>query len=490
METPESKKKNSESNKAYWESLSEEEYKTKCEHLKAISANMKGKERSEEYKKQCSERMRKPERIAVTKEMNSKRKKYTEETILKVVEEAGVKIEGDLSCSDNIVTITWPTGEIRRLGIKKFMKYGLKRPTNKKTLIAEAKMTEIGLEVICRKGKEATLRYKNQEWTQSWAGCPNQTTKKYIKNIDMAESIADMVADGSKPGTIAKALNIDPTTLRRYLRLSKQGEIHQFTKQNYEQTLSYLGAIYNRQLPGYSIRPDIRFENPKVIIEIDGMCWHTEEQKSKGYHFDRALLYRNEGYRFLAFSQYEIENKRPIVDSMINNALGKSHTLGARKCTVEEIPSSESRVFFEANHLHGAGSGKTFALKNNGEIVAAIRWIPSKEGIFISRFCNKINLTIVGAYSRLLSKLPQGFDIINFVDARHGDGSGLLKLGFELIHSHIGFEWTDGYNHYNRRTFLGNSGYDHGFLKFYDYGQYKFVLKNKAGIEPALSHQG
>jgi hypothetical protein len=90
--------------------------------------------------------------------------------------------------------------------------------------------------------------------------------------------------------------------------------------------------------------------------------------------------------------------------------------------------------------------------------------------------------SVTGGYSRLLSKLPEDKDIVNFVDRRHGTGEHLLSKGFVLTNVHIGFEWTDNYYHWNRRKHLGDSGYDLGLKKFWDYGQAKYVKPKKATI--------
>ena len=120
------------------------------------------------------------------------------------------------------------------------------------------------------------------------------------------------------------------------------------------------------------------------------------------------------------------------------------------------------------------------ALMHKSIIVCAMRFVNETDStINISRFCNVINHSVIGGYSKLLSKLPADKDIINFVDHRHGSGDGLLALGFVKVKTHIGFEWTNGYLNYNRRKFPSNSGYEHGLKKFWDYGQAKYIRKGK-----------
>lgn len=246
---------------------------------------------------------------------------------------------------------------------------------------------------------------------------------------------------------------------------------------------------YNKSLgEKSSVRPDyVDFEH-KLIIEADGLYWHFEKREGnnfkashgvkKDYHYEKRLTYNTLGYKFLAFSEREINEKPEIVSSIIRNKLGKTENkVAARKCELKQLDIQTSNAFFESNHLMGKGSGKTYALMYEGEVVCALRFVQKDTEIHISRFACKNNTSVVGGYSRLLKQLRK-FDksIINFVDCRHGDGKHLEKYGFELVSSSIGFWWTDGYNYFNRRKFLGDSGYTQGFEKYWDYGQLKYVL--------------
>jgi very-short-patch-repair endonuclease len=413
-------------------------------------------------------------------ENNRKRKKYTVEAITKAVLEAGVTVEGDLSNSDNSVILTWPDGVKRSQSIKEFMKDGIVRPQSSaqnKKLAVKKRMEDVGLEVLnVNENCEATLRYKGFTWVQKWRNRIDITASKNMSKIDKADKIKSLMDAGISLTAACKEADVDPVTFARRMKLTNNHFNSVVTNRRYEQVLQIDGAIYNSRLPGgHLLRPDIRIEDKKLIIEVDGAWCHTEQYKERNYHHKRALFLEGLGYGMLVFNQYEIENKRHIVDSMVSNKLGTiPNKVGARLCAVTSLPKLEADVFFGDNHLKGKGSGETMALTFNGSVVCALRWYIRKNEIHISRFCSLVNWNVQGGYSKLLKRLPN-MDIVNFVDRRHGNGRHLEKHGFVKTHEHIGFEWTNGYELFNRRMFLGSSGLDKGLSRYWDYGQIKYV---------------
>jgi very-short-patch-repair endonuclease len=477
--TEEKRKLQSEASKKSWENRDQESKDKHIKHLSNLSSSQKGVSitLSESHKENIRKHLSSDKMKKILSQSNKNRKKYTEDVILKRASDYGLTIIGDLSNSDNSVRLIWPDGEERHIAIKVFMKREPKHPIGQQTKknLAKEKWESIGLSVVLLSNNMAKVSYKGDTWTQSWPGCPNHTTKKRMIIADKASKIVDLIHSGVNLTSACKQVGVDPTTFARRLKLTQDAYQSVVTSRKYEQVLNVEGAIYNNRLPGFMIRPDIRVEDKKLIIEVDGLYWHTEQHKKRSYHHERAKLYASLGYKLLVFSQWEIEHKRHIVDSMISNKLGNiQHKIGARKCSVVELETKKANEFFEANHLKGSGLGKTIALVYEGDVVCAIRFHKCKEGINISRFCSKVNWTVSGGYSKLLTLIPNE-NIINFVDRRHGNGDHLVNYGFTKIHEHIGFEWTTGYESFNRRKFAGSSGIDHGMSRYWDYGQIKFI---------------
>jgi len=230
-------------------------------------------------------------------------------------------------------------------------------------------------------------------------------------------------------------------------------------------------------------RPDFILPHKNIIIECDGLAWHCDRvNKDKKYHFKKKEFYKENGYKTFFFRSDEIVNKEIIVKSIIGNALlANTCKLFARKLIVkEETKKSTIKDFYQDNHLMGPGAGRVYGLYNNDKLVAAIqvKWKNKKTKVLeISRFCTLANTSVVGGYSRLISKViktEKPSQIITFVDERYGNGNYLLKLGFIKKKTSVSFRWTDGKRTYHRLKFRGNSGYSQGLYKIWDCGQTLF----------------
>lgn len=127
----------------------------------------------------------------------------------------------------------------------------------------------------------------------------------------------------------------------------------------------------------------------------------------------------------------------------------------------------------------GRGQGINYGLFFKEELVAILQIKLKNEDIYeISRFASKLDTTVVGGFSRLLSffeKTVKPNKLINFVDLRYGGGAFLVKLGFIREKSYISFKWCKNHKTFHRMKFPSNSGYEHGYAKIWDCGQAKFV---------------
>ena len=226
---------------------------------------------------------------------------------------------------------------------------------------------------------------------------------------------------------------------------------------------------------------DFKIDN--VLIELDGLYWHSDAIiEDKHYHSNKRKLYLDNGYKPLFFREYELINKFDIVKSVINNKLGKSTQVYARKCEVKEVSKDAAKDFFIANHLMGNGAGNTYGLFYDNSLISAIQIKGKKDECEISRFCTVLNISVIGGFSKLLSFLHKnilnGKSLFTFIDLRYGTGDYLTSLGFVYQHTYPSFKWTDGTKVYNRMRFPGNSGYEQGLFKLWDCGQAKFIYSS------------
>lgn len=231
-------------------------------------------------------------------------------------------------------------------------------------------------------------------------------------------------------------------------------------------------------------KPDFQLKEEKLIIECDGLFWHCDKIiEDNNYHFKKKKYYEDFGYDSLFFREDEIRDKFPIIKSIINNKLKKSSKkIFARNCKVLPIKRKQGREFLRENHLMGNGQGRYLGLHYKNELVCTIqvRWKNKEEKLLdIARFCPKLNHSIVGGWSKLISeviKQESPNKIQTFIDKRYGSGKYLEKLGWKFETNYPSFKWTDGKDSWHRSRFSFNSGYEYGLAKIWDCGQTKYIL--------------
>lgn len=210
---------------------------------------------------------------------------------------------------------------------------------------------------------------------------------------------------------------------------------------------------------GYEL--DVYIPSACFAIEYNGLYWHSEgARKDRDYHNRKTESCRKEGISLLHVFQDEWRDKREVVESMIINRLGLSKKVWARKCEIAEMSSSESRSFFEENHIDGDVRGiVTYGLFFEGKAVSAIklrrphskRWSGFLE---IARYACIKGTDVVGGHSRLIKHVQKKHSerLISYVDARFG-GTGRHCEMSGMILDHVSkhsFWWTDREKRYNR----------------------------------------
>lgn len=244
-----------------------------------------------------------------------------------------------------------------------------------------------------------------------------------------------------------------------------------------ENILKEIGVGYERQVKIGSCYAD--FVIGELIIECDGLYWHSEYHKEDSYHKDRLLFYKEKGYKALFFREDEIKNNPQIVKSIIKNKLGLSNRVFARKCSIDRITKTAAKKFLKENHLMGPGRGDAITLTIDGEILALFQVVKIKDGWELSRFATKKEVSVIGGFSKLYSFFLREYSpkrFITFIDKRYGSGEYLEQLGLKNVSEYMSFRWTNGQEALHRMKFRSNSGYDFGFYKIWDCGQAKYSI--------------
>lgn len=250
---------------------------------------------------------------------------------------------------------------------------------------------------------------------------------------------------------------------------------------------------------GLAYKPDIKvtLNDRELYLDVDGLYWHADRDpedelsRNKQYHAEKAAAFAQAGIRLLQFRENEIRDKHSIVLSILKHQLNTSERrFGARKLSMKKVPESEALNFLSDNHMMGSIRGATHNglwLGNELLCVMSTKFFSDTSLLEIARFAVKKDVSIAGAFFKLLSaarmKHSNALKIVNFVDLRFHTGASSVLNGFNLTKIHVGFEWTDGKNVFNRRFCVADSingiselqrSRDMGLYKLYDAGQAKY----------------
>lgn len=249
---------------------------------------------------------------------------------------------------------------------------------------------------------------------------------------------------------------------------------------------------YNKTVPETRYKPDYKLSDA-VFVNVDGLYWHSENNKKSSYHSDMRLAFEKKGFSILQFREDEITQKPSIVRSIVRNKIGATaKKVFARKCYIGQVPQSLAGKFLQENHLMGSIKAKHVGLfeKQTGRLVSILSYKTFKTGnCNIERFCSEVDLVVVGGFSKLMNSVKTDANISQvsyWTDLRYGTGNHLVNLGFRHVKDTLGWKWTDGTSSYNRLRCRANMderclperahAEELGWYRIYDAGQRLYVL--------------
>lgn len=189
---------------------------------------------------------------------------------------------------------------------------------------------------------------------------------------------------------------------------------------------------------------DILIPSHNIAIEFNGIYWHSEINGNKDslYHLNKTKLCNEKGIQLIHVFEDEWVEKQDIVKSIILSKLGIVNTkVFARKCEIKEIKNKEAKEFLYNNHLQGEVNSKLcLGLYYDNQLVSLLTLGKSRYNKNyeweILRFCNKLNTSCIGGFSRLLNYFIKKYNpesLITYADVRYSDGNLYQKNNFKLI---------------------------------------------------------
>lgn len=370
-----------------------------------------------------------------------------------------------------------------------------------------------------KKGKQTRLeKYGNEKYTNK-EKIKQTNLRKYgyenpVQNPEIIKKILKTKEDrgyitrpkGLSWEDYAESLNVPRTSMQSFINDNGGQWTEELEKQFlslYNNNVSNIEniVISNMQLTRYNssvnsigpkYRPDFILNND-TYLNADGLYWHSDKVKEdKYYHFNMRKQFEDNNLMIFQFRADEIEFKLDIVKSIVNNKIGLSSKIYARQCSIKEVNNNEACVFLQNNHLMGKINAKHIGLYFNDELVTLLSYKNYKNALDISRFCHKLNITVVGGMSKLIKYIERNIkpsEITCWIDLRYGTGKHMKNIGFIRSHDVLSWKWTDFKHTYNRRYCMATKELTEQqnaelkkICKIYDAGQRLFIKRLKDPI--------
>nr|DAJ50887.1 MAG TPA: endonuclease-like protein [Caudoviricetes sp.] len=334
---------------------------------------------------------------------------------------------------------------------------------------------------------------------------------------------------------LSNMLGVSDSTISYYVnKLNLQDLVKYTLSYMEEEVTSFIESISDEVITRHdrqSIRPnelDICVKNKKIAFECNPTSTHNSsapfidsEPIMPGYHKMKTDKCEQAGIFLFHIFGYEWTHKKPIIQSMIRNLLGKNNDrIYARKCEVKEVDAIISYTFLQDNHRQGGVHSKVrLGLYYEDNLVSIMTFGKMRNTIGtgnedlddcweLVRFCNKLDTSVIGGASKLFNYFVKHYQpdrIRSFSDRAHTRGKLYSKLGFaEVTRSDPNYVWvnveTDKACHranaqkQNIRKFLHDDSIDlsktereimieHGFVQVYDSGTITWEWKNPCIVE-------
>lgn len=225
---------------------------------------------------------------------------------------------------------------------------------------------------------------------------------------------------------------------------------------------------------------DFYVEDSKIGFELNGNYFHSERGGNKypNYHLYKSILCEEKQIKLIHIFEDEWLFKKNIVKSRILNYLGLiENKIFARNCSIKPISNKQKKEFLEINHIQGNDvCFLSLGLFNKNELISVMTFSKPRlalgnknknnnNSIELSRFCSKLNFTIIGGFEKLINYFKNNYydydEIYTFADCRwnglNPENTVYKKSGFEFLHrtkpNYFYFEKNDYYTRNHRFKF-------------------------------------
>lgn len=210
----------------------------------------------------------------------------------------------------------------------------------------------------------------------------------------------------------------------------------------YNWIASIIPAVSGRyfNFEGVVHQADIFIPDKRLVIEYNGMYWHSTDKKSKNYHLNKTKFFEDRNIRCIHIWDYQWENRQDQVKNYLGSVLGINQRVFARKCEIKMVDKKEASDFINKNHIQTLSKNKineAVGLYFDGRIVAVASFGShhrNNKGHILNRFCCESGITVVGGLSKICSfyKKKHNCVITSWADRCLSQASGYLSAGWTI----------------------------------------------------------
>lgn len=278
-----------------------------------------------------------------------------------------------------------------------------------------------------------------------------------LVELNKKQSVTQIANEnGMSPSALLQRFKANNMTPKRHYTSTFQLEIKDFIE-----SLICENINVNDRTIISPLEIDIVYNN--LLIECNGVFWHNESSgKDKNYHLNKTNLCKEKGFDLLHIWDYEWEDSKDIIKSIIKNKLNLATKIYARNTKIEIISKDDEKLFLETNHLQGyIKSDICYGLYYDNKLVSVMTFGKSRFNKKIEyellRLSTILDHVVIGGANKLFKQFIKDHNpisIISYCSIDKFNGKVYENIGMTYSHdSKPSYHYTkDGYV-YNRIKF-------------------------------------
>lgn len=213
-----------------------------------------------------------------------------------------------------------------------------------------------------------------------------------------------------------------------------------------QQLVDFIRSVYDGRIEENTkaiISPqelDVYLPDLNLALEYNGLWFHSSLFLPDNYHKDKTDRCRGKGVRLIHVFEDDWTCRRAIMEDILRTAIHPRHrqSIYARRCSIETLDMETTNDFLETNHLQGRVLTQTvsYGLVFDSTLVALASFVRYRDSYVLQRYSVRLGLTVLGAFSRLLSHFIRQHSprkVVTYSDRSVFTGDIYHRAGFQRV---------------------------------------------------------